>query len=92
MFIITFPQGVNVNEAIEGRLPLCLASDYGQLDVLNFLISIGADVDVSVSALCALIVPQTVVILLLHVWGGCYLGLLIIHVYSDNTLFITIIE
>lgn len=38
-------KGVNVNESIDGRLPLCLASDYGQLDVLNFLLSNGADVD-----------------------------------------------
>ncbi|KAF2359443.1 Ankyrin repeat-containing domain [Trinorchestia longiramus] len=40
-------KGVDVNAAIDGRIPLCLASDYGQLDVLNFLLSRGADVDVS---------------------------------------------
>ena len=36
-----------MNDQIEGRVPLCLASDYGQLDVLNFLISCGANIDVS---------------------------------------------
>uniref|UniRef100_A0A6A7FWT7 Myotrophin-like n=1 Tax=Hirondellea gigas TaxID=1518452 RepID=A0A6A7FWT7_9CRUS len=40
-------KGINVNDAIDGRLPVCLASDYGQLDVLNFLLSSGADVEVT---------------------------------------------
>ena len=32
-------QGVDVNAAIDGRLPLHYASDYGQLEVLQYLIS-----------------------------------------------------
>lgn len=36
-----------MNLAIEGRPPLCLASDYGQLDVIKYLLDKGANVDVS---------------------------------------------
>ena len=32
-------QGVDVNTAIDGRLPLHYASDYGQLEVIQYLIS-----------------------------------------------------
>jgi len=39
-------KGMNINESINGRLPVCFASDYGQLDVLNYLIKVGADVNV----------------------------------------------
>jgi len=39
--------GVNIDQDINGRLPICIASDYGQLDVLNFLISSGANINVS---------------------------------------------
>ncbi|KAL7647776.1 UNVERIFIED_CONTAM: hypothetical protein RMT77_001385 [Armadillidium vulgare] len=52
-------QGADVNSAIEGRPPLCLASDYGQLDVIKYLLSKGADVEAidkhGISALLAAI-------------------------------------
>jgi ankyrin repeat protein len=38
-------KGVDVNAAIDGRLPLHYASDYGQLEVLQYLISKGAKID-----------------------------------------------
>jgi len=37
-----------VNEEIKGRFPVHYAADFGQLNVLQFLINIGADVDVSI--------------------------------------------
>lgn len=37
----------NVNLEIAGRYPIHYAADYGQTDVLNYLLSKGADVDVS---------------------------------------------
>jgi len=37
--------GVDVNTAIDGRLPLHYASDYGQLEVLQYLCSKGAQMD-----------------------------------------------
>ncbi|XP_067928889.1 myotrophin-like isoform X2 [Watersipora subatra] len=37
--------GASVNEMSEGRYPLHFAADYGQLEVLNYLISKGADVN-----------------------------------------------
>lgn len=40
-------QAQNVNEEIKGRYPVHYAADFGQLNVLEYLISIGADVDVS---------------------------------------------
>jgi len=40
------------NQALpSGRYPLCVAADYGQTDVIRYLIDIGADVNVSVSFL-----------------------------------------
>jgi len=38
-------KGVDVNTAIDGRLPLHYASDYGQLEVLQYLCSKGAKMD-----------------------------------------------
>lgn len=38
-------QNINVNDVIDGRTPLHYASDYGQLDVLEYLITKGADVN-----------------------------------------------
>ncbi|KAH8249125.1 hypothetical protein KR032_006264 [Drosophila birchii] len=35
----------NVNEEIKGRYPVHYAADFGHLNVLEFLIDIGADVD-----------------------------------------------
>lgn len=37
----------NVNLEITGRYPIHYAADYGQTDVLKYLLSKGADVDVS---------------------------------------------
>jgi ankyrin repeat protein len=34
---VLFLQGVDINQQIDGRLPLHYASDYGQLEVLKFL-------------------------------------------------------
>ncbi|CAL1548918.1 unnamed protein product [Lymnaea stagnalis] len=38
-------QGVDVNKAIQGRLPLHYAADYGQTEVIEYLISKGAKVN-----------------------------------------------
>lgn len=38
---------VDVNNPIEGRPPIHYASDFGQKDVIQYLISKGADVNVS---------------------------------------------
>jgi len=38
-------KGVDVNAAIDGRLPLHYASDYGQLEVIQYLLSKGANID-----------------------------------------------
>ena len=35
-----------MNHAIDGRPPLCFASDYGQKEVIKYLLSKGADVQV----------------------------------------------
>lgn len=40
-------QGGDVNEMSDGRYPLHFAADYGQAEVLNYLISKGANVNVS---------------------------------------------
>lgn len=40
-------QAVNINEQIDGRPPILYAADYGQTDVIHYLISAGADVNVS---------------------------------------------
>lgn len=44
-----FLQGVDINASIDGRLPIHYAADYGQKEVLNYLIEKGANVDVSIS-------------------------------------------
>jgi ankyrin repeat protein len=46
--IFIFFQNVDVNLAIDGRSPIHYASDYGQADVIEYLISKGADVNVSI--------------------------------------------
>jgi len=38
-------KGADVNAAIDGRLPLHYASDYGQLEVIQYLLSKGANID-----------------------------------------------
>lgn len=38
-------KGTDVNVAIEGRPPLCLASDYGQLEIIKYLLEKGANVE-----------------------------------------------
>ncbi|XP_059179268.1 myotrophin-like [Physella acuta] len=38
-------EGVNVNKEIQGRLPLHYAADYGQTEVIEYLISKGAKVN-----------------------------------------------
>ncbi|XP_035232481.1 myotrophin-like isoform X2 [Stegodyphus dumicola] len=52
-------QGVDINASIDGRLPIHYAADYGQKDVLNYLIDKGANIDAKdkygISALLAAI-------------------------------------
>ncbi|XP_044260647.1 myotrophin-like [Tribolium madens] len=38
-------KAVNINELIDGRPPILYAADYGQTDVIQYLISAGADVN-----------------------------------------------
>ncbi|KAL5006401.1 hypothetical protein ScPMuIL_015207 [Solemya velum] len=38
-------QNMNVNEQIQGRCPLHCAADYGQAEVIEYLVSRGADVN-----------------------------------------------
>ena len=42
-------QNINVNSEIDGRPPILYAADYGQTDVIDYLISAGADVNVSIT-------------------------------------------
>ena len=44
------PQKVDVNALIEGRPAIHYASDYGQKEVIEYLITKGADVNVSYCA------------------------------------------
>ncbi|TRY73908.1 hypothetical protein TCAL_13443 [Tigriopus californicus] len=37
---------LDVNESIDGRCPIHFASDYGQLEVLQYLVSRGAQLDI----------------------------------------------
>ncbi|XP_054714590.1 myotrophin-like [Uloborus diversus] len=52
-------QGVDINASIDGRLPIHYAADYGQKEVLNYLIDKGANIDAKdkygISALLAAI-------------------------------------
>lgn len=45
--LFLWDQKVDVNALIEGRPPIHYASDYGQKEVIQYLISKGADVNVS---------------------------------------------
>lgn len=40
-------QSIDVNQEIDGRPPLHYAADYGQGDVIDYLITKGANVNVS---------------------------------------------
>lgn len=44
-----FFQKINVNEAIDGRVPLHYAADYGQKDVLTYLLDKGANPNVKIN-------------------------------------------
>ncbi|XP_013398441.1 myotrophin-like [Lingula anatina] len=44
---MTFFQKCDVNSEVDGRYPIHFASDYGQLSVIEYLISKGAKVDVN---------------------------------------------
>ncbi|GFW33664.1 myotrophin [Trichonephila clavipes] len=52
-------QGVDINASLDGRLPIHYAADYGQKEVLNYLIDKGANIDAKdkhgISALLAAI-------------------------------------
>ena len=39
-------QGINVNQKFDGRPLLVFAADYGHADILEFLLSRGASIDV----------------------------------------------
>lgn len=48
MFVITFSQGFNIDgELLNGRNGLHFAADYGQEEVIEFLLSKGATINVS---------------------------------------------
>ena len=51
-FIQTFnhflPKHINIDDFIDGRAPIHYAADYGQTEIISYLIKIGAKVDVSV--------------------------------------------
>lgn len=40
-------QNIDVNQMIDGRTPLHYAADYGQYDVVRYLLEKGADANVS---------------------------------------------
>ncbi|CAL8115994.1 unnamed protein product [Orchesella dallaii] len=40
-----FFQGININEEVDGRPPLLYAADYGQLEVIDYLVAKGANVN-----------------------------------------------
>lgn len=45
--ILEYFQAVDINKEIEGRTPIHYAADYGQCDVIKYLVSKGANVNVS---------------------------------------------
>ena len=47
MLLCLLLQGVDVNNMCDGRYPIHFAADYGQTEVVEYLISKGADVNVS---------------------------------------------
>lgn len=47
-----FLQSVNVNEEVDGRPLILYAADYGQADVIDYLITAGADVNVNIIKIC----------------------------------------
>jgi len=40
-------QNIDVNKDIDGRTPIHYAADYGQKDVIQYLVAKGADINVS---------------------------------------------
>ncbi|XP_077293667.1 myotrophin [Arctopsyche grandis] len=55
-------QKINVNEAIDGRVPLHYAADYGQKDVLTYLLDKGANPNV--------VDKHGISVLLAAIWEG----------------------
>lgn len=49
LYILFIFKGVDINASIDGRLPIHYAADYGQKEVLNYLIDKGANIDVRLS-------------------------------------------
>lgn len=47
-YILFSVQDIDLNKEIDGRPPLHYAADYGQEHVIQYLISKGADVNVSI--------------------------------------------
>jgi len=46
--LFDFRQGIDVNAEIDGRPPILYAADYGQQEVIEYLVSKGANVNVSI--------------------------------------------
>ena len=59
-FPIFLPQDIDINSPIEGRPPIHYASDYGQKEIVEYLISRGANVNATE--------------IWHHCTLGCYLG------------------
>ena len=49
--VCLFSKGINVNDDIDGRPPILYAADYGQQEVIEYLVAKGADVNVSTKLL-----------------------------------------
>ncbi|KAK9886546.1 hypothetical protein WA026_016821 [Henosepilachna vigintioctopunctata] len=61
-------KSINLNEQIDGRPPILYAADYGQKDVIEYLISAGANVNVSVD----------IILLDFTINAGCICNLLVL--------------
>lgn len=61
-------QGVDINASIDGRLPIHYAADYGQKEVLNYLIDKGANIDVSINNISNLYWNSMTIIVILTVF------------------------
>jgi len=45
-FVSLFFQGIDINQEVDGRPPLLYAADYGQLEVIDYLLAKGANANV----------------------------------------------
>ncbi|BFZ04847.1 hypothetical protein BsWGS_07886 [Bradybaena similaris] len=68
-------EGVDVNKEVQGRLPLHYAADYGQAEVLLYLLSKGANINAPdkygiTPLLSAIFEGHTAIVKLLLAWGA----------------------